>query len=108
MFFFQHAFEWKAFTRDLLMGMPYCHLHFFYLIIGLYIIVPSISQAVIAMDEKHVRNAAVVACLISAVTFFWSVWTRGILAKWRQLLLGVLVILFFDIISIDKSPICPM
>ncbi|WP_138919943.1 acyltransferase [Paracidovorax citrulli] len=77
MFFFQHAFEWKAFTRDLLMGMPYCHLHFFYLIIGLYIIVPSISQAVIAMDEKHVRNAAVVACLISAVTFFWSVWTRA-------------------------------
>lgn len=76
MHYFHRDFKLEIFAEALLMGMPYYHLHFFYLIIGLYIIAPSISRAAIALDEKALRHASIAACLVSTVTFFWSVYTK--------------------------------
>jgi len=74
--YFQHAFNWKAFLNAIVMGQPYYHLHFFYLIIGLYLIAPSLSQAVVNMEEKDLRNAVIATCTITMVTFAWSTFSR--------------------------------
>ncbi|WP_095185379.1 acyltransferase [Pseudomonas sp. Irchel 3H9] len=74
--YFQHAFGWAAFLRAIVMGQPYYHLHFFYLIIGLYLIAPPLSQAVVNMEEKDLRNAVIATCVLTMTTFAWSTFSR--------------------------------
>lgn len=74
--YFQHAFDWSAFLKSVLMGQPYYHLHFFYLIIGLYLIAPPLSQAVVNMEEKDLCNAVIATSVITMVTFAWSTFSR--------------------------------
>lgn len=74
--YFQHAFNWKVFLSAIVMGQPYYHLHFFYLIIGLYLVAPPLSQAVVNMQEKDLRNAVIATCVITMVTFAWSTFSR--------------------------------
>jgi len=74
--YFQHAFVWTAFLKAIVLGQPYYHLHFFYLIIGLYLIAPPLSQAVVNMGEKDLRNAVIATCILTMVTFAWSTFSR--------------------------------
>ncbi|AKJ98018.1 membrane protein [Pseudomonas sp. Cab53] len=74
--YFQQAFVWTAFLRAIVLGQPYYHLHFFYLIIGLYLIAPPLSQAVVNMQEKDLRNAVIATCTLTMVTFAWSTFSR--------------------------------
>lgn len=74
--YFQHAFVWTAFLNAIVLGQPYYHLHFFYLIIGLYLIAPPLSQAVVNMAEKDLRNAVIATCILTMVTFAWSTFSR--------------------------------
>ncbi|MBX8539430.1 acyltransferase family protein [Pseudomonas cichorii] len=74
--YFQLEFNGKAFFNAILMGQPYYHLHFFYLILGLYLIAPPLSQAVVNMDEKNLRNAVIATCTLTMVTFAWSTFSR--------------------------------
>ena len=74
--FFQAGFIWDAFLRSLVLGQPYYHLHFFYLIIGLYFIAPALSRAVVDMPEIELRNVVIVTCLLTMVVFAWSSFSR--------------------------------
>ncbi|CAI8699158.1 MULTISPECIES: acyltransferase [Pseudomonas] len=74
--YFQHSFSWAAFLKAIVQGQPYYHLHFFYLIIGLYLIAPPLSQAVVNMQEKDLRNAVIAASILTMVTFSWSTFSR--------------------------------
>lgn len=74
--YFQQAFVWTAFLKAVVLGQPYYHLHFFYLIIGLYLIAPPLSQAVVNMEEKDLRNAVIATCILTMVTFAWSTFSR--------------------------------
>ncbi|MCU1737665.1 MULTISPECIES: acyltransferase [unclassified Pseudomonas] len=74
--YFQHDFVWANFLNAVVMGQPYYHLHFFYLIIGLYLIAPPLSQMVVQMEEKDLRNAVVATSIITMATFAWSTFSR--------------------------------
>ncbi|MGF6555123.1 surface polysaccharide O-acyltransferase-like enzyme [Pseudomonas sp. S30_BP2TU TE3576] len=74
--YFQHAFDWTTFLRSVVQGQPYYHLHFFYLIIGLYFIAPPLSQAVVNLEEKDFRNAVIATSILTMVTFAWSTFSR--------------------------------
>lgn len=70
--YFQGNFNASAFASDIVKGVPYYHLHFFYLIIGLYLIAPPLSQAVLSMGRSDLRNAIIAISLITITSFAWS------------------------------------
>ncbi|MFJ4443743.1 acyltransferase [Pseudomonas sp. NPDC089422] len=73
---FQGSFVWDAFLRSLILGQPYYHLHFFYLIIGLYFIAPALSRVVVDMPEVELRNVVIVTCMLTMIVFAWSSFSR--------------------------------
>lgn len=74
--FFFGGLVWAEFARALVAGQPYYHLHFFYLIIGLYFITPVLSRAIIALSEQELRHAVWVTCGLTMAVFAWSTFSR--------------------------------
>jgi len=62
----------RSFLDGLYYGQPYYHLYFFFVIMGLYAILPVLSRLFSQIDQTTTLWATCIACLITSISFTLS------------------------------------